>query len=70
MNMLTIETQEFYVCAGICRIDSETSTCVGCGRPVVELKVQADTTIVEKMPRQRTGPDSGDKAAAKPGTPT
>lgn len=27
---------EFYVCAGICRVDPETNRCVGCGRPWYE----------------------------------
>ena len=48
MNMPTVEAEDFYVCAGICRIDPETSACVGCGRPVVAAEVRTDATVIEK----------------------
>ena len=59
---MTLVSEEFYVCAGICRIGPETSTCIGCGRPVVELRMRG-ATIVEKMPHEMTGADLGDKAS-------
>jgi len=55
MNMPTVEAEEFYVCAGICRIDPETSACIGCGRPVGEPAVQADAVIIEQPDADSTG---------------
>jgi len=59
-----METEEFYVCAGICRIDPETSTCIGCGRPVGDLKAQANLMVAEQMPSAAKAPDSDDPAAS------
>jgi hypothetical protein len=58
--MLIIEPDAFYVCAGICRIDPETSTCVGCGRPVAELAQRTDATGDAKPLQRPTGADPGD----------
>lgn len=35
-DRMNSETEPLYVCAGICRVDYRTSTCIGCGRPVID----------------------------------
>jgi predicted Fe-S protein YdhL (DUF1289 family) len=42
------EAEERYVCAGICRVDPESSTCIGCGRPVAEPAPPVDAKISEQ----------------------
>jgi hypothetical protein len=53
-----IETEEIYVCAGICRMDIKTSTCIGCGCPLTENDEQVDASM---KPPDQEGTDSRSK---------
>ena len=51
MSTSTIEPEDLYVCASICRIDYRTNTCIGCGRPVIEtpekISIKKDQAVVQ-----------------------
>ena len=55
MSTLTTDTEDFYVCAGICRVDYQTNTCIGCGRPVIETPEEADTAKKPDIPPEEVG---------------
>jgi len=59
--VVTGETETIYVCAGICRVDYRTSTCIGCGRPVVDASEVANPTPVGDQASAHDDANSNDE---------
>lgn len=48
---------DFYPCAGICRVDPESGYCIGCGRPVFLPPPSDPGPVAEKSPEQQSSAD-------------
>jgi predicted Fe-S protein YdhL (DUF1289 family) len=51
------ETDVFYPCAGICRIDPESGYCVGCGRPTFTPPTSNSVLVTEKTKEEQPAVD-------------
>ena len=52
------ETNDFYPCAGICRVDPESGYCIGCGRPTFPPNTSDPEPIAEAAKEEPSSAES------------